>query len=139
MRSRGRPSPEGARMLLCFAGGTVSPMMRPADGRQKDDKKRWDGRNISKDEGRDRAPKYTVDCNDVAGLFACCFVVIRCDIAGYIAIYRVMISHIMRCYNIRYYDGFTYIELPGLKIDRLRTQPRLSFITMCRDIIPLKN
>ena len=66
-------------MLLCFAGGTVSPMMRLADGRQKDDKKKWGGRNTSKDDGRDRAPNDKVDYNDVAGLFACYFVVIRCD------------------------------------------------------------
>ena len=36
MRSGSRPSPKGTRLL--FAGGTVSPMMRPADGQQKDDK-----------------------------------------------------------------------------------------------------
>ena len=37
MRSGSKPSPEGARLL--FAGGTVIPMMCPADGQQKDDEK----------------------------------------------------------------------------------------------------
>ena len=37
MRSGSRPSLEGTRLL--FAAGTVSPMMCPADGQQKDDKK----------------------------------------------------------------------------------------------------
>ena len=37
MRSGSRPSPEGTRLL--FAGDTVSPMMCPADGQQKNDKK----------------------------------------------------------------------------------------------------
>ena len=36
MRSGSRPSPEWTRLL--FAGGTVSPMMCPADGQQKEDK-----------------------------------------------------------------------------------------------------
>ena len=53
MRSGSRPSLEGTRLL--FGGGMVSPMMWPADGQQKDDKKcqtedkpRW---------GRDKAEK----------------------------------------------------------------------------------
>ena len=37
MRSGSRPSPEGTRLL--FAGDTVSPMMCPAGGQQKNDKK----------------------------------------------------------------------------------------------------
>ena len=37
MRSGSRPSLEGTRLL--FAGGTVGPMMCPADGQQKDNKK----------------------------------------------------------------------------------------------------
>ena len=37
MRSGSRPSPEGTRLLL--AGDTVSPMMCPADGQQKNDEK----------------------------------------------------------------------------------------------------
>ena len=37
MRSGSRPSPEGTRLL--FAGDTVSSMMCPADGQQKNDKK----------------------------------------------------------------------------------------------------
>ena len=36
MRSGSRPSPEGTRLLFA---GTVSPMMCPADGQQKDDEK----------------------------------------------------------------------------------------------------
>ena len=36
-RSGSRPRPEGTRLL--FASGTVSPMMCPADGQQKDEKK----------------------------------------------------------------------------------------------------
>ena len=39
MRSGSRPSPEGTRLLFLFAGGAVSPVMCPADGQQKDDKK----------------------------------------------------------------------------------------------------
>ena len=38
MRSDSKPSREGTRLL--FAGGTVSPMMCPADGRQKGRQKR---------------------------------------------------------------------------------------------------
>ena len=37
IRSGIRPSPEGTRLL--FAGDTVSPMMCPADGQQKNNKK----------------------------------------------------------------------------------------------------
>ena len=53
MRSGSRPSPDGTRLL--FAGGTVSPMMCPADGQQKDKKKVR--RKTSQDEGRDKADK----------------------------------------------------------------------------------
>ena len=37
MRSESRPSPEGTRLL--FVGETVSPMMCPTDGQQKNDRK----------------------------------------------------------------------------------------------------
>ena len=61
MRSGSRPSPEGTRLL--FAGGTVSPMMCPADGQQKDDKK---GQTEDKPRWGRRQPKKTrVDRNEV--------------------------------------------------------------------------
>ena len=82
-------------LLFLFAGGAVNPMMCPTDGQQKDDKVRRDGRKTSQEEGRNRELKQTVDRNEVAGLFACCFGAIRCNIAWYIAIYRDIISHIM--------------------------------------------
>ena len=53
MRSGTRPSPEGRRWL--FAGGTVSSIMCPADGQQKDDRKGQAGQ----DEGRGKAEKST--------------------------------------------------------------------------------
>ena len=56
MRSGSRPSPEGTRLL---SAGTVSPMMCPADGQQKDDeegqtegKPRWGQRQSTKNESR---------------------------------------------------------------------------------------
>ena len=54
-------------------------------------------------------PKKTrVDHDEVVGfvefVFAWCFDVVRCDIARYIAIYRVIISHIIRCHKIRYIE-----------------------------------
>ena len=39
MRSGSRSSPEGTRFLFFFAGDAVSPMLCPADGQWKDDKK----------------------------------------------------------------------------------------------------
>ena len=74
MRSGSRPSSE-ATTLLC----AVNPMICPADEQQKDDKNRRSGRKINQEEGKDRKPKPTVDRNEVAGLFACCLGVIRCD------------------------------------------------------------
>ena len=110
MLSGTRPSPEGTRLLLLFAGGAVSPMMCPADGHQKDDKKS----ETEERQGKKRAeaePKQTVDRNEVAGLFACYFGVIRCDIALYIAIYRDSISHIMPYHNIPYIEiSYPYPE-----------------------------
>ena len=57
MRSGSRPSLEGTRLL--FGGGMVSPMMWPADGQQKDDKKcqtedkpRWGQRQSRKNKSR---------------------------------------------------------------------------------------
>ena len=46
MCSGSRPSREGTRFV--FAGGTVSLTMYPADGPQKDDKKKPDGREAKK-------------------------------------------------------------------------------------------
>ena len=63
MRSWSRPSSEGTRLL--FAGGTVSPMMCPADGQQKDDKKAR--RRTSQAEGGDKAEKTRVGRNEVVG------------------------------------------------------------------------
>ena len=53
MRSGSRPRLEGTSLL--FAGGTVSHMMCPADGQQKDGKNAR--QRTSQDEGRDKAGK----------------------------------------------------------------------------------
>ena len=66
MRSGSRPRPEGTRLL--FAGGTVSPIMCPAesDEQHKDDKKGPTEYKATRD--REKEPKRTtVDRNEVAG------------------------------------------------------------------------
>ena len=98
MRSGSRPSPKGTMLLFLFAGGAVSPVMCPPD--QQNDKKRRDGRKARQEEGTDREPKQTVDRNEVAGLFACSFRVIRRGMI-HIAIYRDIISHTMRYHKIK--------------------------------------
>ena len=55
MRSGSRASREGTRLL--FAGGTVSPMMCPADGQQKDDNKGQTEDQTRKEKGRDKEAK----------------------------------------------------------------------------------
>ena len=63
MRSGSRPSPDGTRLL--FAGDTVSPMMCPADGQQKNDKK---GRtNTAKMRAETKPKKTRVHRNEVVG------------------------------------------------------------------------
>ena len=86
------------------------------EGRQK----KRDGRKTSQEEGRDKEPKKTVDRN-----VCLCFRVIRCDIALYIAIYRDIISHIMRYHKIRYVKSmsYPYPEFWGL-IWRYRISPK---------------
>ena len=64
MRSGSRPCPEETRLLV--AGGTVSPMMYPDDGQEKDDKKRPDGRQAKM--RAETKPKQTkVERNEVVG------------------------------------------------------------------------
>ena len=63
MRSRSRPSPEGTRLLL--AGDTVSPMMCPADGQQKNDKKGQT--NTAKMRAEIKPKKTRIDHNEVVG------------------------------------------------------------------------
>ena len=89
--SGSRPSPEGTRLL--FAGGTVSPMMCPSDGQQKDDKKgqtedkpRW-GQRQSRKKQEKTATRWWVF---VEFVFAWCFEVIQCDIVSrYISWYHI--------------------------------------------------
>ena len=63
MHTGSRPSREGTRMV--FAGGTVSPMMCPSQGQQKDDKKAR--RETRQEEGRDKEPTQNVGRNKVVG------------------------------------------------------------------------
>ena len=84
MLAGSRPSPEGRRLLFLFAGGAVSPMMCPADVQQKDDKNSGAVERQAKKRAKTEQKQtvvLVVDRNKVAGLFACCFRVIRCDIA----------------------------------------------------------
>ena len=64
MRSGSRPSLQGKRLL--FAGGSVSPMMCPADGQQKDGKKMPD-RGQAKMRAETKPKKTGVDRNEVVG------------------------------------------------------------------------
>ena len=69
---------------------------------------KWrNGRKTSQEEGKEREPKQptVVDRSEV-GLFACCFGVIRCDVAWYIAIY-----HDIRSHSMRYHKHTIYIEI----------------------------
>ena len=122
--------PSLRRTTLLFAGGTVSPMMCPADGQLKDDKKfqtedepRWGQRKAEKEECA--ATKWWVF---VEFVFTWCVEVIRCDIAWYIAIYRDIISHIMRYHKIRYIEIlYPYPEILGL-ISRYRIPSKYPLI-----------
>ena len=58
MRSGSRPSPDGTRLL--FAGGTVSPMMCPADGHCNIRTTKKAGRKTSREEGRDEKTRTNV-------------------------------------------------------------------------------
>ena len=63
MRTESRSSPEGTRLL--FAGDTVSPMMCPADGQQKNDQKRKT--KTAKMRAETKQKKTRVDRNEVVG------------------------------------------------------------------------
>ena len=129
MRSGSRPSLEGTRLL--FAAGTVSPMMCPADGQQKDDKKcrteeqpRW-GQSQSRKKQEYTATRWWIF---VGFVFTWCFEVIRCDMAWYIAIYRDIISHVVRHRKIRYIEiWYPYPEFLRL-ISRCRIPSKYSSI-----------
>ena len=92
MRSGSRPSPKGTRLL--FAGGTVSPMMRPADGQQKDDKivQTEDKPRLGQRQSR---KKQRVDRNEVVDLrwISICLV-----FRGDSVWYRMINRHISWCH-----------------------------------------
>ena len=73
MRSGSWPS-------LCWWGSQPYDLSR-SEEQQNDDNTTRDGRKTSQEEGKDTEPKQTVKRNEVACLFACCFGVIRCDMA----------------------------------------------------------
>ena len=109
-RSGSRPSFEGTSLL--FAGGTVSPMMCPSDGQQKNDEKgqmedktRWEQRPSRKKQKK-TATRWDVF---VEFVFSWCFEEIRRD-TSYRDIYRVIISQMMRYHKIR---DFSCIHIPS--------------------------
>ena len=98
-----RPSREGTRLVL--TGGTVSPMMCPADGQHNDNKKRAGGRpgkerGETRSQNKSRPATWWSVVVDV--VFAWCFGVIRCDTSWCIAIDGCIISHII--FGITSYD-----------------------------------
>ena len=86
--------------FVCWSCGQSCNVTRwwTTEGRQE----RRDGRNTSREDGRDREPKQTVDLNEVASLFACCFGVIWCVISHDISRYIVISYSISR--DITRYD-----------------------------------
>ena len=105
MPSGSRSSPEGTRLPFLVAGGAVSP----ADGQQKDENNVGTEERQPRRGHREREPKQTVDHNEVAGLYACCFGwsgVISHYISRYILI--CLISYDIRRYNIPRY----HIHIP---------------------------
>ena len=103
-RSGSWPSPEGARLL--YAGDTVNPMMCQPDGPQKNDKKGHTNTAKMRAKTTPKKHKQTATRWWLLVEFGFVCLVIRGDLVyvisqGYIAIYRDIMSRIVRYHKIR--------------------------------------
>ena len=119
MRSWSRPSPEGTRLL--FAGETVSPIMCPADGQQKNDqngqtntaKMRAETKKVEKNKSRPQRGggfSLNLDCLVIRGDLVCVIsqgisrcIVTSCPVSCDITTYGISRYHI---YIPNFWDGY---------------------------------